>query len=160
VEKMKEKMIILLGMIFIAIAVANADFGETAGILNFGKLHPGENRTLEYQLINTYKNQTIDFVITHPNYLIVNPENGTIAPHSSKTIKVTAIGNEVGSYSGIIVARALQNATGMITFNVGLQKSYKFEVVETPKIPHVEIIGAMVIFLIFISIIYYKLKRR
>ncbi len=155
---MKTKSAILIGMIFIAIAVASADFGQSAGALNFGKINLGENKTLSYWLINT-GNESLDFNVSadNPN-ILVSPTSGTLRGHGQQLINVTAIGNETGNFSGIITAKALQNLTGMIVFKVELQKNYNFEVIERQSTPTIWALAAMVIFLIFVSIVYYNLK--
>jgi len=153
-----KKTIILIGMIFIAIAIANADFGQSAGVLDFGKLTIGENKTLSYWLVNT-GDKSIDFEMVPSGNMSIEPENGTIRPHGQQMINVTIIANKIGNFSGIIKAKAIQNITGTVTFNVELDKNYKFEVVEKTKFPiNLLIFGGIVIFLIFLSIYYYKLK--
>ena len=155
---MKAKSMILIGMIFVAIAIANADLGQSAGKLNFGKIPLGENKTLSYWIINT-GNESLNFSISadNPN-LIISPTSGIIRAKGQQLVNVTAIGNETGNFSGIITAKALQNLTGMVVFNVELQKSYSFEVVEKQKVQLTWILAAMIIFLIFVSVIYYQIK--
>ncbi|MCD6575861.1 MAG: DUF1573 domain-containing protein [Nanoarchaeota archaeon] len=156
---MKGKTIILIGLIFVATAIANADFGQSAGVLDFGEITLGENKTLTYWLVNT-GNEPIEFeIITYSGNIVVEPTNGTILPHSQQEMKVTAIANETGNFSGKITARALQNVTGTIVFNVELEKNYKFEVIKKQEFPSKWLFfGGIVIFLIFLSIYYYKLK--
>ena len=53
--KFNMKNLIFIGMILIVFSLAYADFGQSAGILDFGNMTIGENKTLSYFLINTGK---------------------------------------------------------------------------------------------------------
>jgi len=154
-----KKAAILIGMIFIAIAVANADFGQSSGALDFGEIHTGQNKTLMYWLINTGDEDLNFKMVLDSDNIAVEPMNGTIRPHGQQEIKVTALGNKIGNFSGKISAVAAQNLSGMIVFNVELEKNYRFAIVETGKfLPVLLLIGGIAIFLMFFSVYYCKLK--
>ena len=145
-------------MIFIAIEISYADFGQSAGMLDFGKLAIGENKTLSYLLVNT-GDELIKFNITHPNDTIVNPVNGTIRAHGQMQINVTVAADKIGNFSGVIKAKAIENISGVVVFNVELDKNYKYSVVEKEKGDLTfYLTAAIVIFLMFFAVYYYKLK--
>ena len=157
---MRYKNLILVGLVFVAVSTAFADFGQSAGALDFGKLQIGENKTLSYFLINT-GNETLQFEMIYPNNTMVAPENGTIKARGQQLINVTVIANEVGDFNGVIKAKAIENLTGTVVFNVELDKNFNY-IVEKEKSSgdthNICYILAIAIFLISFEIYYHKLK--
>ena len=109
--------------------LVNANFGQTAGELDFGKLELNETKSLTYSLINV-GDELINFEIKPNNDLIIEPINGVIDSKSQSVINVTVIAKQTGNYLGEIRARLISNESGTIVLQLELGKNYKFEVVE------------------------------
>lgn len=159
---MEKRILVLIGMIFIVLTIAKADFGQTAGVLDFGKLTIGENKTLSYMIINTGETELL-FSMNQTGDIFVAPENGVLPPHSQQIINVTAIGEQEGSYSGKVWALGVEPGEGAVKLQVQMEKDYVYSVVPESMAGTAAgylFLGIAITFLIFFALMYSTKKRR
>lgn len=139
-KPVKKACIFVIAAVLMANAVF-ANFGQTAGVLDFGKMKPGETKTLSYTLINADGIETL-FQITRTGDVITTPSSGSIGPNSQQVINVTAVASEPGVYSGEIRALANQGASGNVVLQIEMLKNYKYEVIPQEESVALETVGS------------------
>ena len=149
------KKIIFVLIALFAFGIGNAQFGQSSGILDFGVLNKGESKVLSYWLVNT-GDKPIDFQIIADKNVEVYPKNGTIRPGGQVKIFVSVHAEKEGEFKGSIIAKAIENTTGAVVFNIQLEKDYKYVVKE--KNSNLLLLAGLVIFLIIVLL--YLIKKR
>ncbi len=160
--KNKIKVLVLLGMLLSAtLSIASAEFGQTAGVLDFGTLKLGENKTLTYWVVNPGET-TIDVNTYYVgNTVSVSPANFTLVPHSQQQIDVTATAEHLGSFSGKV--RALgheRGASGVVVLQTEMEKNFVYKVSLSLKTEVCLLLIALTIIFILLYIVYESIIRR
>lgn len=159
---MKNKVILAILVCVLLLGIfkaASAEFGQTAGVLDFGTLKIGENKTLTYIVVNPGET-TIDvkmYFIGDP--VLISPVKFTLEPHSQQEIKVTAVANKTGTYTGKVRAHGSeQGNTGTVVFQTELEKDFIYKVSFQLNNYYLLIFGAIAIF-IFAGILIVNNKQ-